>query len=100
MDARELVEVPIEVPALQGQGPVALDEQQVGAGGQERAGMLQLGQDAFTDVGESAQRVVLAGVDAEVVVAYVDERLSALALGDRRDLRIGHQHERNHRVTL
>ncbi|MGV9896412.1 hypothetical protein [Streptomyces tendae] len=62
--------------------------------------MPQPGQDAFTDVGERPQRVLLARVDAEVVVAHVDERLSALAHGDRRDLRIGHQHQRNHRVSL
>ncbi|MBM7439981.1 hypothetical protein [Streptomyces sp. HB132] len=100
MGGGQLLAVLGEVALLEGQWPGALDEQQVGAGGQKRAGMFQAGEDAFTDVGERAQRVLLAGVDAEVVAAHVDERLSALAHRDRRDLRIGHQHQRVHGVSL
>ncbi|MEU1151238.1 hypothetical protein ACFYO9_34715 [Streptomyces sp. NPDC005863] len=62
--------------------------------------MFQPSQDTLADVGERTLRILLAGIDAEVVVTYVDERFPALAHRDRGDPRIGHQHQRVHGFSL
>lgn len=73
MGAREFVGVLLEVPALQGRGPVALDEQQPHTAGEQRLRLLEPCEHALADVGPGARSVLFAVVDHQAVPAGVEE---------------------------